>query len=80
MKTEQNLLDEMTAECVRRELNLIGNIVNVWRLRNESLHSFSHRIALELQCSIIEREDLLKFLLSLQHHPSCNRKGEARDQ
>ena len=73
------LVGYATAECVRRELETIGNVVNVWPLRNESLHHFSHRIALELQSSIIEREDLLKIVLSLQRHPTCNPDGETCD-
>ncbi len=69
---EQPLLKFATVQCVRRELKTIGNVVSVWPLRNESLRNFSHRIALELQVSIIEREDLLKIVLSLQKHPTCN--------
>lgn len=66
-----NLLNYATAECVRRELERIGNIVNVWSLRKEPLRDFSNRVALELECAIAEREALLAIVLSLQRHPSC---------
>ena len=69
---EQPLLQFATAECVRRELENIGNVVNVWRLRKEPLRNFSHRIALELEASIMAREEMLAIVLSLQKHPTCN--------
>jgi hypothetical protein len=71
---DRDVIQQATAECTRRELESIGKLMNVWLLRNESLRGFSHRIAIELQCSIIEREDLLNMVLSLQRHPTCNPK------
>ena len=69
--SRHDLHNHATAECVRGELETIGNLVKIWRLRGESNYHLAHRIALELQVSIIEREDLLKILLSLQRHPTC---------
>ena len=63
------LIQYATDECVRRELRRIGEIVNVWSLRHEPRRNFCHRIALELEASIIEREDLLAIVLSLSKHP-----------
>jgi len=71
-----DLVNFATSECVRRELETIGNVVNVWPLRNESMRRFSHRVALELQCSIVEREDLLNMVLSLQRHPLATPENE----
>ena len=69
---EQPFLEFATAECVRRELDNIGNVVNLWRLRGESNYRLAHRIALALEESICEREDLIDIVISLQKHPSCN--------
>jgi hypothetical protein len=61
-----------TDQCVKAELVRIGNIVNVWQLRHEPRRNFCHRIALELEASIAEREALLAIVLSLAKHPTCN--------
>jgi hypothetical protein len=71
---DSHLIKYATTECVRRELRTIGNVVNVWQLRGENDWRLSHRIALALQQSICEREDLLDIVLSLQRHPTCNPK------
>ncbi len=70
--TEIPLVEYATAECVRTELARIGNVVNVWPLRHEPQRNFCHRIALELEASIAERETLLAIVLSLSNHPTCN--------
>ena len=54
-----------TAACVTRTLDDIGNAVSCWRLRKESDRAFAHRLALEIQTSIIDREELLSIVLSL---------------
>jgi len=69
---EPSLAEFATAECVRRELKAIGNTVNVWRLHGENDWRFAHRIALALEESICEREDLLDIVISLRSHPTCN--------
>jgi hypothetical protein len=70
--SDPNLLDHATTRSVRRELETIGNLVNVWRLRGENDWRFAHRIALALEESICEREDLLDIVISLRSHPTCN--------
>lgn len=66
MPDEQtNLLTFANAEAARRELTVIGDTVNVWRMRGESTRAFSHRICLALQESICDREKMLDLVLSL---------------
>lgn len=67
---QDDLVQHATEECVRSELRRIGEVVNVWPLRGELRRNFCHRIALELEASIAERESLLAIVLSLSKHPT----------
>ena len=65
MTCDQTLFQFANSECVRRELDRIGDAVNCWRLRKETDRAFAHRLALHIQESIIDREQLLTLVLSL---------------
>jgi len=68
MNDDQHTLALMAfanTECVRRELDRIGDAVNCWRLRNETDRAFAYRLALHIQESIIDREQLLTLVFSL---------------
>jgi hypothetical protein len=74
MKAHPTLFEYANSQAVRRELEHIGEAVNVWRLRGECNRHLAHRIALTLTEAICDREALLDIVLSLSRSPTCNRK------
>ena len=67
--SDQSLFQFANAECARRELERIGDTVNVWRLSGECDRHLAHRICLALTESICDRETLLDMVISLSRTP-----------
>jgi hypothetical protein len=67
--SDQSLFQFANAQCARRELERIGDIVNVWRFSGECDRHFAHRISVALTESICDREALLDMVISLARIP-----------
>lgn len=78
--TEQppDLLQFANKEAVCRELDHIGEVVRCWRLgRRETTRAYAHRLALHIQERIIDHEQLLQIVLSLQSYPTGHSKDKS---